>query len=91
VIACVAERLASHFDPPEIDTFPPTNMRLLTLPLTLLASWGAPVLASCGYGTFLQPRQADDEQVPINTFGYSGDNVTNLTPVTALVPVPVRS
>ncbi|KAB5583213.1 alpha carbonic anhydrase [Coniochaeta sp. 2T2.1] len=30
------------------------------------------VLASCSYGTFLQPRAEEGGAVPVNTFGYTG-------------------
>lgn len=52
----------------------------------LVAAFAATeVAASCAYGTHLMPR-AEEGEVPINTFGYSGAIVCYTSPIIPLAP-----
>ena len=43
--------------------------------LAMMAMMASPAMASCAYGTLLQPRQ-EDGTVEVNTFGYNGPTVS---------------
>lgn len=54
----------------------------------LVAAFAATeVAASCAYGTHLMPR-AEEGEVPVNTFGYSGTIVCYTSHLTPPPPTP---
>jgi hypothetical protein len=54
------------------------TMAALLLKVSLFAASATQVLASCAYGTHIQPRAEEGGAVKVNTFGYAGTIVSEL-------------